>query len=79
MLIGGGEHKEGLLLESSFDLIRTSAFQIVDFTFSEDKGSCFHCSLLESDASCHVFDILDDEVNRDSVISESWNDNICVD
>lgn len=78
MFIGSGENQERFLFKCSLNLVRASAFQIIDFTLSKDKGFSFDSSLLESDSSSHILNMLDDEVNRDPIISETRDDDVSV-
>lgn len=78
MLIFSGEHEERFLLDCHFDIVRVGTLEVVYFRLPKDKSFCFDCSLLESDPPGHVLDMLNDEIHRDSVVSEPWNDNICV-
>lgn len=80
MLAGGGKHKEGLLLNGHQHLIfvGAAALQIVDLALSEDEGLSLKSSLLEGDPPCHVFDVLHDEVHRNSIVPEPRDDNISI-
>lgn len=82
MLIRGGENKESLLFDTHHDVRLAGgvvALQVVYFALSEDESFGLNCPLLEGDPSCHVFYVLNDEIHRNSVVSEPRNDDVSVD
>ena len=79
MLRWGGEHQERFLLCCDFDIIAVGSFKIVDLGLSKDETSVLDCSLLESYSSGHVFDMLHYEVHRNTIISESRDNDIGID
>jgi len=82
VLVGGGEDQEGLLFDAHHNLRLAGgvvALEVVDFALSEDEGLGLDRPLLEGDPSCHVFYVLDDEIHRHSVVSETRNDDVSVD
>lgn len=82
MLVGGGEDQEGLLFDTDHNLRLAGgvvALEVVDFALSEDESFGLDSPLLEGDPSCHVFYVLNDEIHRNSVVSETRNDDVSVD
>ena len=80
VLIWSRKNQKRLLLYIDFNFIwaRNGGLEVVYFRLSEDEGSGFDCSFFESDSSGHIFDVLDDEVHADSIVSESRNNDICI-
>lgn len=79
MLILGGEDQKGFLLNWNSTLVWATALQIVDLALSKNESPSFNRSLLKGDPSCHIFDVLDDEIHWNPVVSESWDYDICID
>lgn len=81
MLVGGWKYKEGLLLSSDYELVFVGVageLEIVDFAFSKDENLGLDGTLLKGYPAGHVLDVLNDEVDRYSVVSEAGDGDVCV-
>ena len=79
MLITSGKDKERFLFHCDFGFIIVEALEVIDFWLSKDEGFSLDCSLFERDPASHVFDMLNNEVDWDAIVSEARNDDVCVD
>ena len=73
------KHKERLLLCCHFDFIAVGCFKVIYLCLSKDETFVLDCSFLKSDSPGHILDMLHDEVHRNSIISESWDNDIRID
>ena len=79
MLWGGGEDQEWFLLHGDLHIIGICSFKVIDLWLPEDESFGLDCLFLESDPSGHIFDMLHDEVNWDSIIPEARDNDIGID
>ncbi len=81
MLVGSREHEEWFLLniDHNLCLIAKAALKVIDLAFAKNKYLGFDCSLLECDSFGHIFDVLDNKVNWNAIISKAGNDDIGID
>lgn len=79
MFTRSGEDQKWFLFRCNFDVIVIWGLKVVYLCFSKDKTFVFDSSLLKSDSSGHIFDMLHDKINRNPVISETRNNDICID
>ncbi len=81
VLIGSGEDQEGLLLYRHHHLCITGvvALQVVNLALSKNEGLGLDSALLEGDPAGHVLDVLHNEIHRDAVVTESRDDDVCID
>lgn len=80
MLIRSWEDQERFLFKCDHYLwfAWVTALQIIYLTFTEDKSFSFECSFLEGDPFGHIFDILNNEIHWNSIISEARDDDISI-
>lgn len=78
MFIRGGKHKERLLLYGGLNFVRACTFQIVDLTLTKNESFCFYSPFFEGNTSGHVFNVLNDEIDRNSVVSETRDNDVSV-
>jgi len=62
----------------AWPLLGLSIFKIIKFVLAEDVNFCSGSSLSIVYSSCDVLNVLDDKVNRNSVVSETWDDDVSI-
>ena len=76
MLLACWEYQKWLLEQSNLSLMWFPVLKIVEFIFTKNVNFCPGGSFSVIDPSGDIFDMLDNEIHWDSVVSETRNDNI---
>ena len=78
MLIRSWKDQEWLLLCRNLDIIRIRSLKVINFRLPKNKCLSLDCPLLECDPSSHILDMLNNEINRHSIVSKARNNDVCV-
>jgi hypothetical protein len=82
MLARGGKDKKRFLFQGHHNLRFAGMMmilQVIDFAFPKDESFGLYGPFLKGDPTCHVLDILHDEIYRNPVVPKARNRDICVD
>ena len=78
VLFSSREYQKWLLEKSNLGLMWLSILEVIKLILSENVNLCSRSSFTIVYSSCDVFNVLDDEINWNPVVSETWNYDISV-